>query len=50
LTTGTAPVLAELGGAQGPPPGPVHPALQAQLVKAALPTGEFEFDGQLLHS
>jgi hypothetical protein len=27
----------------------VHPALQMQLVKAALPAGELEFDGQALH-
>ena len=27
----------------------VHPALQVQLVKAALPAGELEFDGQALH-
>ncbi len=32
-----------------PPSGPVDPALQVQLVKAALPTGELEFDGQVLH-
>ncbi len=32
-----------------PPSGPVHPALQVQLVKAALPTGELEFDRQALH-
>jgi hypothetical protein len=28
----------------------VHPALQMQLVKAALPAGELEFDGQALHA
>jgi hypothetical protein len=33
----------------GPPSGPVDPALQMQLVKAALPAGELEFDGQSLH-
>ena len=27
----------------------VHPALQVQFVKAALPAGELEFDGQALH-
>jgi hypothetical protein len=27
----------------------VHPALQVQLVEAALPAGELEFDGQALH-
>ncbi len=32
-----------------PPSGPVNPALQIQLVKAALPAGELEFDGQALH-
>ncbi len=32
-----------------PPSGPVHPVLQVQLVKAALPAGELEFDGQTLH-
>ena len=32
-----------------PPSGPDEPALQVQLVKAALPAGEFEFDGQGLH-
>ena len=26
-----------------------HPELQAQLVKAALPVGELEFDGQVRH-
>ena len=29
--------------------GSVHPALQVQFVKAELPTGELEFDGQALH-
>jgi hypothetical protein len=33
----------------GPPFGPVAPALQVQFVKAALPPGELEFDGQALH-
>ena len=34
----------------GPPPaGPENPALQVQFVKAALPAGEVEFDGQALH-
>jgi hypothetical protein len=33
----------------GPPSGPVDPALQVQLVKAVLPGGELEFDGQSLH-
>ncbi len=33
----------------GPPFGPVDPALQVQFVKAELPTGELEFDGQALH-
>jgi hypothetical protein len=33
----------------GPPFGPVAPALQVQFVKAALPAGELEFDGQALH-
>jgi hypothetical protein len=33
----------------GPAFGPVNPALQVQLVKAALPAGELEFDGQTLH-
>jgi hypothetical protein len=32
-----------------PPSGPVEPALQVQLVKAALPAGELEADGQALH-
>jgi hypothetical protein len=36
-------------GAHGPPSGPADPALQVQLVKAALPAGELEFDGQALH-
>jgi hypothetical protein len=35
--------------AHGPTFGPVDPALQVQLVKAALPSGEVEFDGQALH-
>jgi hypothetical protein len=35
--------------AHGPPFGPVDPVLQVQLVKAALPAGELEFDGQALH-
>jgi hypothetical protein len=30
--------------------GAVHPALQVQLVKAALPAGELEFDGQAVQS
>jgi hypothetical protein len=34
---------------QTPPAGPDEPALQVQLVKAALPTGESEFEGQTLH-
>jgi len=29
-----------------PPSGPVHPALQVQLAKVALPASELEFDGQ----
>ena len=33
----------------GPPAGPEDPALQVQLVEAALPAGELEFDGQALH-
>ncbi len=32
-----------------PPSGPVHPALQVQFVRAALPAGEVEFDGQAMH-
>ncbi len=32
-----------------PPSGPVEPALQVQLVKAALPAGELEADGQATH-
>ena len=32
-----------------PPSGPVHPVLQVQLVNAALPAGEVEFDGQAMH-
>ena len=35
--------------AHGPPFGPVDPVLQVQFVKAALPAGELEFDGQALH-
>ncbi len=35
--------------AHGPPSGPVDPVLQVQLVKAALPAGELEFDGQGVH-
>ena len=35
---------------QVPPAGPVHPALQVQLVIATLPAGELEFDGQLIQS
>ena len=35
--------------AQGPPSGPLEPALQVQFVKAALPTGELELDGQAVH-
>ena len=30
------------------PTGPVDPALQVQFVKAALPAGELEFDGQVI--
>jgi hypothetical protein len=33
----------------GPPLGPIDPVLQVQLVKAALPAGELEFDGQARH-
>ena len=33
----------------GPPSGPVDPALQVQLVKAALPAGELESAGQAVH-
>ena len=33
----------------GPPFGPVDPALQVQLVKAALPAGEVELVGQAVH-
>jgi hypothetical protein len=32
-----------------PPSGPVHPALQVQFVKDALPEGELEFEGQAMH-
>jgi hypothetical protein len=32
--------------AHGPPFWPEYPVLQVQLVKAALPAGELEFDGQ----
>ena len=32
-----------------PPSSPENPALQVQLVKAALPAGELEFEGQALH-
>ena len=32
-----------------PPSVPDDPALQVQFVKTALPTGEFEFDGQAVH-
>ena len=32
-----------------PPSGPDEPVLQVQLVKAALPAGELEFDGQVMH-
>ena len=35
--------------AHGSPFGPVDPALQVQFVKAALPAGDLEFDGQALH-
>jgi hypothetical protein len=35
--------------AHGPPFGPVNPVLQVQFVKAELPAGELEFDGQTLH-
>ena len=35
--------------AHGPPLGPVDPALQVQLVKAAMPAGEVELDGQTVH-
>jgi hypothetical protein len=35
--------------AHGSPSGPVDPTLQVQFTKAALPAGEFEFDGQTLH-
>ena len=34
----------------GPPFGPVAPALQLQFVKASLPAGELEFDGQSEHA
>ena len=33
----------------GPPSDPVDPALQVQFVKAALPAGDFDFDGQTRH-
>jgi hypothetical protein len=33
----------------GPPSGLDDPALQVQLVSAALPTCELEFDGQVMH-
>jgi hypothetical protein len=39
----------QFNSAHGPPSGPVDPALQVQLVKAALPAGELEFDGQGVH-
>jgi hypothetical protein len=32
-----------------PPSVPDDPALQVQFLKTALPTGEFEFDGQAVH-
>jgi ABC-type cobalt transport system substrate-binding protein len=32
-----------------PPSGPVEPALQVQLVEAALPASELESDGQVVH-
>ena len=35
--------------AHGAPLGPVDPALQVQFIKAALPAGELEFDGQARH-
>ncbi len=34
---------------QVPPAGPVHPELQVQFIKAALPAGELDFDGQAMH-
>ena len=34
---------------QVPPSGPVHPTLQVQFVKAALPKGELESVGQVMH-
>ena len=34
---------------QDPPSGPDQPALQVQAVAMRLPTGELEFDGQVLH-
>ena len=33
----------------GPPAGPGNPALQVQFVKFALPAGEVELDGQVMH-
>jgi hypothetical protein len=35
--------------AHGSPSGPVDPELQLQFVKALLPGGDFEFDGQRMH-
>ncbi len=35
--------------AHGDPFAPVDPALQMQFVRAELPSGELEFDGQTLH-
>ena len=35
--------------AHGPPFGPVHPEVQVQLVKAALPAGALEFGRQVRH-
>jgi len=34
---------------QGPPSGPVYPVLHLQLCNVPLATGEFEFDGHVVH-
>ena len=39
-----------LDGVNGPPTGPVYPALAVQAATAVLATGEFEFDGHVEHA
>jgi hypothetical protein len=46
---GNALYIPGIHAVQGPPVGPVEPELQVHLVKAELPVGELDFDGQTMH-